>query len=126
MLAVSPSTLLSAPVVINGGILLLGSTSAAVTYNVVTTDPLILAGTSNTILASAGGGILLGAALSGAVGGVNVTVDGAGTASIPVGQTLNVGSQNGCTLTQGPSLGLAASGTIAVTQGAVVLNGPNL
>ena len=96
----------SAPITLNNGGLVLAvtSTAAASTFNMSAGNPVTLNGTSDTILAGAG-------TRPPPLPAARSTWPAAVT--IAPGQTLNLGTSNGYTMTFDPSLAFNNSGTVA-------------
>ncbi|MGA2031230.1 MAG: autotransporter-associated beta strand repeat-containing protein, partial [Thermoguttaceae bacterium] len=101
----------------NGALDLVNTSTTGTTFDVVSGNPLILAGSNDSIIA--------GSALAGVAGGA-VTLTGSNALPIAAGQTLNLGDVNGYTLTVDPGLVLNNSGTISGGPGSVSLHASSL
>ncbi len=109
----------SSPVTLNNGALILAATSTSpLSVDIISANPVTLAGTNDSIIAGLGG--TSGLAVP------NGTVTLAGSAALPVaaGQTLNVGVTDGYTMNF--ALTFSNSGTISAGPGNITLSASNL
>ena len=97
----------------NTTLVLAAASTAATTFDLVTGNTLTLTGSSDAIIA--------GSSLAGVANGT-ITLTGSGAVPIAAGQTLNLGTANGYTMTSGPTFGFSNSGTISGGPGSVSLN----